>query len=36
MIMSVNYFRKQYILNLWEDSEYVLGFKYIRVLDIPE
>ena len=23
-----------YILNLWESSEYVSGFKYVRVLNI--
>ena len=29
-----NYFCKYSILNLWQGSEYMLGFKYVRVLNI--
>ena len=27
-------FAKDFIVNIWEIAEYVLGFKYVRVLDI--
>ena len=33
IIKVFNYFSKKF-LNLWGGSEYVLGFKYVRVLDI--
>ena len=32
--IAFNYFHKNSILNLWENSEYVSGFKYVRVLNI--
>ena len=36
IIMSFNYFRKTLnLLNLWEGSEYMSGFKYVRILNIP-
>ena len=35
IIIVFNYFcKKNSILNLWEGSEYVPGFKYVRVLNI--
>ena len=27
-------FAKDFIVNIWEITEYVLGFKYVRVLNI--
>ena len=36
IIIAFNYFRKRLsILNLWEGPKYMVGFKYIRVLNIP-
>ena len=29
-------YKKKFILNLWEGSEYVSGFKYGRVLNTPK
>ena len=36
IIIAFTIFVKHSILNLWQGSEYVLGFKHFRVLDIPE
>ena len=36
IIIAFNYFHKsQIILNLWEDSEYMSGIKYVRILIFP-
>ena len=35
IIIAFNYFCKALILNFWEGSEYLLGFKHARALNIP-
>ena len=35
VIIAVNYFCKTFHLDIWQGSEYVSGFEYIRVLNMP-
>ena len=35
IITAFKYFAKHSILNLWEGSAHMWGFKYVRVLNIP-
>ena len=35
VIIAVNYFCKTLHLDIWQGSEYVSGFEYIRVLNMP-